>query len=345
MIDQQRELTELRKELPWLKAVPRDVAADLLRKLDDAWQRCFATISDAPHWKRKGRGAANFCEPHPKSWGINDGCLRFPKIGPVRVVVHRPLEGKRKTCTLARDGDQWFVSIVCEIEINPPSRTTPVVALDRGIAVLAATSDGEFIANPRHLEVTLAKLARAQRSMSRKKKGSKNRTKAKSRVARIYRKVRRQRGHYLNVQSARLAKNHGVVVIEKLNVEGMMKGNCARAIGDAGWSILANQLRCKLAWSGGSLVEVPAAYSSQTCSACGCIDAKSRRSQAVFVCVGCGHSENADVNAAKVLLTRANRSGMPVEGEPLEGAQRSRKAKVGLRKVRRSTFAKSQPQG
>ena len=337
--DQINELTALRAELPWLADAPRDVSCQLLIELDCAWQRCFARLADAPCWKRKGRPVANLCEPHPKMWRLDGDCLHFPKLGPMRVIVHRPLEGARKTCTLVRDGDQWFAVVMCEIEIDPPARTAPVVAIDRGIAVLGATSDGEFIANPRHLEVTLAKLARAQRSVSRKKKGSKNQIKARVRVMRIHRKVRRQRAHYLHVQSARLAKSHGVVVIEKLNVAGM-KQALGRLISDAGWSILANQLRYKLAWSGGSLVEVPAAYSSQTCSACGCVDAKSRRSQSVFVCVGCGHSENADINAAKVLLTRANRSGMPVEGELLEGARRSRKAKVELRKVRRSALAK-----
>ena len=339
-------MTALRDELPWLRDVPRNVSADLLANVDRAWRACFAKIAGAPRWKRKDHDVVNLCEPHPGVWGLDDNGLHFPKFdNPIRIVVHRPLEGARKTCALVRDGDQWFAVITCKVEIDSPARTTPIVAIDRGIAMLAATSDGEFVANPRYLEGALAKLARAQRSVARKKKGSKNRTKAKLRVTRIHRKVRRQRAHYLHVQSARLAKNHGVVVIENLNVAGMIQvgGGLGRNIGDVGWAMFAGMLRYKLAWSGGTLVEVPAAYSSQTCGACGCVDARSRRSQSMFVCVGCGHSENADVNAAKVLLTRANRSGMPVEEEPLEGARRSRKAKVELRKVRRSVVVKYQP--
>jgi putative transposase len=252
--------------------------------------------------------------------------------------MHRALEGKPKTCTLKRDGDQWFVSIVCELDVAEPApRAGPVVAIDRGVANFGATSDGDMIANPRHLERALKRLARAQRTVSRRKKGSKNREKAKVRVARIHRKVRRQRDHFLHVQSARIAKSHGVVVLEKLNVAGMMiRGRCARSIADAGWSRFAEMLRCKLAWSGGSLVEVPAAYSSQTCSECGAVDAKSRRSQSSFACTSCGFLDHADLNAAKVLLARANRSSaLPVDGSACKGPGRSRK-RVALRVPRRS---------
>lgn len=343
--DQMNELTDLRKELPWLRDVPRNVSGQLLVELDRAWQRCFAKLAEAPRWKRRGRDAVGLCEPHPKVWSLDGNVLRFPKVGSaIRAVVHRPLQGTPKTCTITRDGDQWFASIVCAIEVaNCAPRMAPVIAIDRGIIVLAATSDGEFIVNPRHFEASHAKLAHAQRSVSRKQKGSRNQAKARLRVARIHRKIRRQRAHYLHVQSTRLAKSHGIVVIEKLNVAGMVRANSglARSIQDASWTIFANQLRYKLEWSGGSLVEVPAQYSSQTCSSCWCVDKKSRRSQSLFVCVACGHSGNADVNAAKVLLARANRPGMPVEGELLEGARRSRKVKVELRKVRRSPLQNS----
>lgn len=333
--DQINELTELRAALPWLADVPRNVCSQLLVELDRAWQRCFAKLTRAPRWKRRVRDVLGFCEPHPKVWRLDGNVVRFPKLGNLRAVIHRPIEGTPKTCTLKRDGDQWFVSIVCKLDAAEPThREGPIVAIDRGIANFGATSDGDMIANPRCLEVALKRLAHAQRVVSRRKKGSKNREKAKARVARIHRKVRRQRDHFLHVQSARLAKSHGVVVLEKLNVAGMIRSRCARSIADAGWSRFADMLRYKLVWSGGSLVEVPAAYSSQTCSACGCVDAKSRRSQAVFRCTSCGYRDHADLNAAKVLLARANRSGLRVEGSPKLGTPRSTK-RVGLRVPRR----------
>ena len=333
--DQINELTELRAALPWLADVPRNVCSQLLVELDRAWQRCFAKLTRAPRWKRRVRDVLGFCEPHPKAWRVDGSNVRFPKLGTLRTVMHRPLEGKPKTCTLKRDGDQWFVSIVCKLDAAEPThREGPIVAIDRGIANFGATSDGDMIANPRCLEVSLKRLAHAQRVVSRRKKGSKNREKAKARVARIHRKVRRQRDHFLHVQSARLAKSHGVVVLEKLNVAGMIRGRCARSVADAGWSRFADMLRYKLAWSGGTLVEVPAAYSSQTCHACGHVDPESRKAQGVFRCTSCGYQDHADLNAAKILFARANRPGLPVEGSPKLGTLRNRK-RVGLRVPRR----------
>jgi len=333
--DQINELTALRAELPWLADVPRNVCAQLLVELDKAWQRCFAKLAQAPRWKRKGHAFLGLTEPHPKVWRLDGETLRFPKLGGMRAVVHRPLEGKPKTCTLRREGDQWFASILCEIEVaDPVPRTEPVLAIDRGITHLLADSDGNLVSNPRHLEKNLARLRRAQRTVARRKKGSKRREKAKRRVMRLHRKVRRQRDHVLHVESARIAKNHGVVVIEKLNVAGMIRGNLSRSIADAGWSSFAKKLRYKLSWSGGTLVEVPAAYSSQTCSACGCVDRASRRAER-FCCVTCGYCDHADLNAAKVLKSRANRSALPVEGSLPEGPRRSGKVRIKLRVPRR----------
>ena len=324
--DQMKELTELRAALPWLADVPRNVCSQLLVELEKAWQRCFLKLARAPRFKCKGRDSLSLTEPHPKTWRLDGHNIRFPKLGTLRTVMHRPLEGTPKTCTLKRDGDQWFVSIVCAIEApEPVERTAPVVAIDRGIANFGATSDGDFIANPQHLKASLKRLARAQRTVSRRKKGSKNREKAKLRVMRIHRKVRRRREHFLHVETARLAKSHGVVVLEKLNVAGMKRSNLGRSISDASWSKFAEFLKYKMARSGGSVVEVPAAYSSQTCSACGVVDAKSRVSQSKYLCTSCGFVDHADLNAAKIILSRANRSGQLGEGSLLLGTLRPKK--------------------
>ena len=339
--DQSRDLTELRSELPWLADVPRNVAMQLLHELDKAWQRCFKKRADAPRWKRKGVDVVNLCEPHPKGWKLSEATLHFPKLGKIRAVVHRPLEGTPKTCTLVRDGDQWFASISCEVTIpDPAPRTEPIVAIDRGILNFAATSDGDLIPGQRYLEASLKQLRRAQRTVSRRKKGSKNRKKADRRVMRKHCKIRRQRHHFAHEKSAEYTKSHGVIVLEDLNVAGMMRGNCARGIADAGWSMFEQMARYKQDWSGGSVKLVRAAYSSQECFACEHVDAKSRQG-AVFCCTKCGHTDHADINAAKVLLRRANRSVLPVEGELLEGTLRSRKVKVGLRVPRRSSLQNS----
>lgn len=333
--DQINELTELRAQAPWLAAVPRNVCAQLLVELDKAWQRCFGRLGRTPRWKRRGKDFLGLTEPHPKVWRLDGSSLRFPKLGSLRAVVHRPLAGIPKICTLRREGDQWFASILCEIAApDPAPRAAPLVAIDRGITSLLADSDGNLTENPKFYERAMKRLARAQRVVSRRKKGSKNREKANLRVMRFHRKVRRQREHVLHELSTSYAKSHGTVVVEKLNVRGMIRGRLSRSIADAGWSRFAEMLRYKLAWSGGTLVEVPAAYSSQTCSSCGCVDALSRREER-FCCTGCGYVDHADLNAAKVLKTRANRSGMPGDGILPEGTGRTRKVKVSLRVPRR----------
>jgi putative transposase len=332
--DQNRELTELRAVAPWLAEVPRNVCCQLLVELDKAWQRCFKRIARAPRWKRRGRDSLGLCEPHPKIWRLDEAGVRFPKLGTLRTVQHRPIEGKPKTCTLKRDGDQWFAILLCELDVPEPTRrTAPVVAIDRGITHLLADSDGRLVDNPRHLARSLARLARAQRTLARRQKGSYRRTKAVRRVMRLHRKVRRQRDHRLHELSAAYAKSHGVVVIEQLNVAGLVRSTLARQIADAGWSRFAELLRYKLAWSGGTLLEVPAAYSSQTCSACGHVDAASR-SGVRFACTACGHTNHADTNAALVLKSRANRSALPVEASA-SASLRSGKGKVKLRSPRR----------
>jgi putative transposase len=334
--DQINELTELRAQVPILADVPRNVCAQLLVELDKAWQRCFGRLARAPRFKRKGRDYLGLTEPHPKVWRLEGRVLRFPKLGTLRAVVHRPLVGKPKSCTLRRDGDQWFVSIVCEIERpDPAPRTEPIVALDRGITHLIADSDGQLVQAGKPLEAALRRLAKAQRIVSRRKKGSSNRKKAIVRVQKLHRKVRRQRDHLLHTLSAAYAKSHGTVVVERLQIANMIRNRpLARRIADAGWNRLVELLRYKLAWTGGQLVEVAAAYSSQTCSACGAIDPQSRYGER-FRCTHCGHVDHADLNAAKILKSRVNRSALPVEGTPPEGTRRSRKV-VKLRVPRRS---------
>jgi putative transposase len=335
--DQINQLKELRTVAPWLADVPRNVCAQLLVELDKAWQRCFKRLAHSPRWRRKGRDFLGLTEPHPKVWRLDGSVLRFPKLGKLRIVVHRELQGTPKSCTLRREGDQWFVSILCEVDISDPlPKTEPVVALDRGVRNLVGDSDGNLLPNPAHLEGALKRLARAQRVVSRRKKGSKNRQKAVDRVARLHRKIRRQREHVLHTLSSAYAKSHGTVIVERLQITNMVRANSglARRILDSGWGRLVELLRYKLAWHGGTLVEAPAAHSSQTCSACGHLDAASRSAER-FSCTGCGYSDHADLNAAKVLKSRANRSALPPEGSLPQSTRRKGKVLV-LRVPRRA---------
>jgi putative transposase len=217
-------------------------------------------------------------EPHPRVFRVTPGGVAFPKLGAIRAILHRPLVGDPKRCTLTREVDQWFVSIQCEQEgPEPERRPGPVVAIDRGVTNLLADSDGALVPNPKHLEASLRRLAHAQRVLARRTNGSQRWARARLRVAKLHRTIRRQRAHVLHVLSARYAKSHGVVIVERLHVAGMLRGGLGRHISGAGWSSFCTMLRYKLEATGGRLVEVPAPYSSQTCPACGVVDAASRQ--------------------------------------------------------------------
>jgi putative transposase len=358
--DQINELTDLRAELPWLADVPRNVSAQLLVDLDKAWQRCFKRINRTPRWKHKGRDSLGLTESHHKVFRLDGSILRFPKLGNLRAVIHRPLEGKPKACTIRRDGDQWFASITCEVELpDPPPHPGPPVGIDRGVVNVVGLSTGELITNPRHYAAAMKRLARAQRSISRKRKGSKNQQKARAKVARIHRKVRRQREHFLHTLSFRLAKNHGLIAIEKLSLTNMTrsaagtveepgknvraKSGLNRSILDAGLGRLAEMLKYKSTWRGGRVVETHAAYSSQECSACGHVAKENRPDQATFCCVVCGHREHADTNAGKVVLKRvlAVEPTVTVCGGDAIGRPKKQKLRVARRGTRSGSVAKA----
>lgn len=329
--DQINELTALRADVSWIADVPRDVTAQLLVDLDAAWQRCFSKLARRPRWKKKGRDVVNITGPRSARFRLTADGLVFPKLGEIRAALHRPIRGTPKRCTISREVDQWFVSILCEQDVpDPEIRTGPIVAIDCGITNLLADSDGVLTPNQKHLEQSLTKLRRAQRVVARREKGSRRRERAKIRVAKIHRKIRRQRAHVLHELSSRYAKSHGVVVVENLNIAGMVKSGLGRHIAGAGWGIFCTMLRYKLEATGGTLVEVPAAYSSQACAQCGVADAASRRGEQ-FRCVACGHEDHADLNAAKVLLSRRSDGGAGRGGY----AEVKRPAKRQLRVVRR----------
>lgn len=308
---QSNELTDLRTELPWLADVPRNVSMKLLADLHLAWQRCFKRTAARPRWKIKGVDVISCTETNPNLFHLDRGTLRFSKIGSIRAIVHRSIVGKLKTCTIKRDGDQWFCSIMCEIEIaDPIPSTKPPIGIDRGCVNLIADSNGRIVENPRHLQQLQQRMSRADRNVSRKKKGSKNREKAKVRSMRLNRKVRRQRDHVLHCESKSYAESQGMIFVERLQIQNMAakggayKKGLNRSIMSAGWGRFVDFCRYKIIRLGGSVDEVSAPGTSQECSLCHVIDARNRISQSVFCCVACGHHEHADINAAKVILHR-----------------------------------------
>ncbi len=357
--DQINDLTAMRRSLPWLANVPRDVCAQALVELDRAWQRAAMGLVDRPCFKRRRLGErAPLIAPQGfrvEGRGRKGGVV-FPKAGTIRAVIHRAPSGSTKTCAIVRDGDQWFACVSCELEVADPlpSMKRPI-ALDVGVAHLVADSDGGFVENPRHAEKLQPRIRRAQRVVARRQKGSKNQQKARTKVSRLQRRVRRQREHALHVASKGYAKSHGVLLVEDLKIKNMsasargtveepgtrvvQKAGLNRAILGAGWGRFVEMLTYKVIPEGGTVIRRPAAYSSQECALCHHIDAASRVSRDLFVCIACGHTKHADTNASQVILSRWERETAVEPTVAVCGgtAARGRPAKQKLRVVRRGT--------
>jgi putative transposase len=202
------------------------------------------------------------------------------------------------------------VSVLLEQEHVTPVNRGPVVGVDLGVKTLATVSDGTTEPNPRHLRSCLTKLKRLQRAVSRKQKGSHNRRKATQRLGKLYRTVANQRANTLHQFTSQLAKTKSVVVIEDLNVAGMLKNHhLAQAIADVGFGAFRTQLSYKAAWYGCRVV-VASRWepSSKTCSGCGWVDEDLTLSDRTFRCQACGQVLDRDLNAALNLAKLAGSS-------------------------------------
>ncbi|MFG1976067.1 RNA-guided endonuclease InsQ/TnpB family protein [Nonomuraea fuscirosea] len=302
-----------------------------LRRLDKAFRAFFDRVKAGrtPGFPRfKGRGRFDTVE-WPKD---GDGCrwdsqpghsaatyVRLQGVGHVRVHQHRPVKGQVKTITVKREGIRWYVVLSCDdVPAEPLPATGAAAGIDMGVAWLVTTSDGEHLANPRHLAATAERLATAQRALSRKKRGSKWRRKAVARVAALHGKVRRQRLDHAHNAALALIGDYDLIVHEDLPITNMTrsasgtieapgrnvaaKAGLNRSILDAGWGVFLTILAHKAESAGRELIAVNPAGTSRTCARCGRCAKDNRLTQAEFACTACGHAAHADVNAAINIL-------------------------------------------
>lgn len=317
--DQANLLGEVKEALPEYKGVYSQVLQDVLKRLDKAFKSFFRRVKagEKPGFPRfQGRDRYDsFTYPQSGFSLSQDGRTAYlSKIGNVRIRLSRPLGGKVKTATVIHDCGEWYVSYVCEVEAQPLPRTGSSVGVDVGTTHFCITSDGEFHDNPRFFQRAMKKLRVAQRAVARKKnKRSNRRRKTVRKVAKLHRKVTRQRLDFHHKVALKLVREHDLIAHEALNVGGMGRGNLARSIHDVGWSQFFQILAFKAEWAGKRVEAVNPAYTSQACRKCGHTERGNRLSQSRFVCRQCGHSENADVNAACNILARAVPSVQNVE--------------------------------
>jgi putative transposase len=294
------------EELAFLAEVSSVPLQQCLRHLQSAFTGFFEGRAKYPRFKsrKKSRKSAEYTS---SAFRYRDGALTLAKMRePLDIVWSRPLpEGAvPSTVTVSQDAaGRWFVSLLCDDAITPVPATTAAVGIDAGITSLVTLSTGEKVTNPRHERRDRARLAKAQRQLSRKEKGSANRAKARLKVAKVHARIADRRRDFLHKLTTRLVRENQTVVIEDLTVRNMVKnGKLARAISDAAWRDLREMLEYKCAWYGRELVVVDRWFpSSKLCGTCGTIRAKLQLSVREWTC-DCGVVHDRDVNAAKNIL-------------------------------------------
>jgi putative transposase len=294
-------------ETAWLYGVSNVALQQGLQHLQQAYVNFWGKQAKYPAFKsrKKSRASATFTT---SGFRYRDGQVWLAKMdAPLGIRWSRPLpEGAEpSTVTVSRDAaGRWHISILCECPIEPHRPSDAAVGIDTGITSLLALSTGEKITNPRHERRDRARLALAQRRLSRKAKGSANQAKARVKVARIHARIADRRRDFLHKLSTRIIRENQTVVIEDLSVRNMVRNHClARVISDASWSELRRQLEYKADWHGRTVIAIDRFYpSSKTCSGCGQLAVSMPLSVRKWVCTGCGVLHDRDVNAAKTIL-------------------------------------------
>jgi putative transposase len=306
-----------KRELPWLSEVDSIALQQALRNFDRAWQNFFENPEhfDRPTFKKRFAhdafrvvGGAAMKTEQKRVW--------LPKFGWLSFRDSRPWLGKVTSVTFSRKADKWYVSLQCEVQVAQPRERSdePWLGIDVGIAQYATLSDGTHFDGVNAFQRNQRKLARLQRKLKNRTKGSR-RGKAALRVARMQHHMACMRANRAHQVSSLLVKNHGRIRMEDLRLVNMMKSakgtiecpgkNVAakrglnRRLADQGLRALRGFIEYKLAWSGGQFEAVEPKYTSQRCHLCGHTAKENRPTQEKFACVACGHEDHADVNAAK----------------------------------------------
>lgn len=298
--DQANQLPAVKEVRPEYTDIHSQVLQDVLHRVDKTFQAFFRRVKsgETPGYPRfKGAGWYDSFTFPQLGWALQNDKLTLSKIGSVKVRLHRAMQGKVKTVSVKREGQQWYVCFSVEVADVALPHSDKAVGIDLGLATFATFSNGEQIPNPRHLRKSLHKLAVVQQRLSRRKRGSHRRAKAKYAVAATHRRIRNQRADFLHKQSRRLVNEYGTIVFEKLKPSNMVRNHSlALSISDAGWGQFVQYVSFKAESAGRNVVFVDPRYTSQTCSGCGTIQRK-ELSERWHSCT-CGCELDRDHNAA-----------------------------------------------
>jgi putative transposase len=339
-----RELTECRTEYPWLADVPVHALQQSLKDLCRAFTNFFAQRASYPKPHKKGR-QDSFRIPSPEEFELDqqNSRIKLPKLGWIRYRHSRKVLGEPANVTVSHSCGRWYLSVQTEREVETPVHSsTSSVGLDWGIANFLTPFKGEPFQSLSPLKQNATKLARFARRLARKKKFSSNWKRLRAKISKLHQHIANARKDFVHKASHDISKNHAVVCVEDLQVKNMSKSakgtqerpgqnvkkksGLNRSILDASPFELRRQLEYKTLWSGGWLVAVPPQNTSRHCPACGHTAKENRKTQALFSCLECGFSANADWVAARnieeaglALLACSQSSGIsPPCQEPTE---------------------------